>query len=295
MRRYPLPFLSLLLPVLALAPGCGGEPPPVAVVEVGSPEIELPHRRFATLDLAWRMQEPLTDRSGQLYVFVHLLDEPGSVVRTFDYRWTGSWHTGGHVEHQVTVHQSAIGPPLEPGTYALTLGLYDEEGRRWPLITPGELVERREYKIADVRVPVESGGEPMFQFSPDWLDSESGRDRQVLERRWLTGAGHLRATGVEGPGELWLRLLVPTAGDRHELVLAEGAAQQGTVVRTDCGDVEVRLAGTGGHDVVLPITPAADADSCTVEIVPDFYLLELESGARRTVSLDGLGWSPSAG
>ena len=277
--------------VLALTAGCGGEPAPVAVVEVDSSEIDLVHGRFVSLNLSWRMQEPLAGRSGQLHVFVHLLDEPGSVVRTFDYRWPGSWQPGSRAEHRVTVHQSATGPPLDPGTYALTLGIYDGDGRRWPLTTRGELVERHEYRIADVRVPAESSGEPMFQFSPDWLDSEPARDRQVLGRRWLAGAGYLRATGVERAGELWLRLMLPTAGSRQQLVLGEGAAQQGTTVRTACGDVEVHLTGTGSHDILLPMTPADDG-SCTVEIEPNFYLLELEAGERRTLSLDGLAWAP---
>jgi hypothetical protein len=281
----------LLLPVLALAPGCGDEPPPVAVVEVESSGLELPHRRFVALDLSWRIQQPLAGHAGQLYVFVHLRDEQGSVLRTFDYLWPGSWQTSSRVEHRVTLHQSALGPPLDPGVYALTFGLYDGEGRRWPLTTAGELVDRHEYRIAEVRVPPVSGNEPMFQFSSDWLDSEPGRDRQVLARRWLTGAGQVGALGLERPGELWLRLLLPTPGDQQELVLAEGASQQAAVVRTDCGEVEVRLAGAGSHDVVLPISPAAAGEACAIEITPNFYLLELESAKRRAVALDGLAWA----
>ena len=224
-------------------------------------------------------------------MFVHLLDEPGSVVRTFDYSWPGGWQTGSRVDQRVILHQSAFGPPLEPGTYALTLGLYDSAGRRWPLIATGEMVDRHEYQVAQVRVAEESSGDPMFQFSADWLDSEPGRDRQVLARRWLAGPGQVRVTGLDGPGEIWLRLLLPTANSDQELVLAEEAAQQATIVRSDCGDVEVQLAGTGSHDIVLPITPRADDDSCAVEIEPNFYLLELESAERRAVALDGLAWS----
>ena len=295
MRRSLLPFLFLLLPALALVTGCGGDAPAVAAVEVDSSEIELPHGRFVDLDLSWRLERELTGRTGPLHVFVHLLDEPGSVVRTYDYPWPGTWQAGSRAEHRVTVHQSATGPPLDPGTYALTLGIYDGEGRRWPLTFRGELVERREYRIADVRVPAASGGEPMFQFSPDWLDSEPARDRQVLGRRWLTGPGQLRAAGVRHAGEIWMRLMLPAPDSQQQLVLAEGAAQQGTRVRTDCGDVEVRLAGTGSHDIVLPIEPVGDEDSCTIEIEPNFYLLGLDSGERRTVSLDGLAWAPEAG
>lgn len=263
----------------------------MARVQVAKSEVELQHHRFVSFDLSWRIEEPLSGRDGRLYVFVHLLDEPGGVVRTFDYAWPGAWQPGSGVEQRVILHQSALGPPLDPGVYTLTLGIYDGAGRRWPLITTGEMVDRREYRVADVRVPQDPGSDPMFQFSAEWLGSEPGRDLQVLARRWLIGPGQLRASGLDGPGELWLRLLLPAANSGQELVLAEEAAQQAVTVRSDCGDVEVQLAGTGSHDVVLSITPDPDDDSCAVEIEPNFYLLELESAERRAVALDGLAWS----
>ena len=74
-------------------------------------------------------------------------------------------------------------------------------------------------------------------------------------------------------------------------MLAEGASQQEAVVSSECGGIEVRLAGAGSHDLVLPITPPAEGDSCAIEIAPNFYLLQLESAGRRTVALDGLAWS----
>ncbi len=89
MRRYRSLFL-LSLPVLALALGCGGEPPPVATVEVKSARLDLPHRGFIPLELTWRLERPLPDRVGRLRVFVHLLDEPGGVVRTCDLPCPGS-------------------------------------------------------------------------------------------------------------------------------------------------------------------------------------------------------------
>lgn len=292
MLRSPSPSLLLFLSALALAPGCERAPSSVAEVEVGSTFLELPHRRFTALALSWRLQEPLAGRTGQVRVFVHLRDEPGSVVRTFDHPWPGSWRAGRRVEYRVNLHQSALAPPLAPGTYALTLGLYDDEGRRWPLSVSGELLDRHEYRVAEVRVPPGAGNEPLFQFSPDWLETEAGRDRQIVARRWLRGPGLLRASGLGGAGELWLRLQVPSPAADQQLVLTEGASQQGVVVRSDCGEVEVQLAGQGGHDVLLPITPGGDGDACSVHITPNFYLLELASAERRAVSLDVLAWAP---
>jgi hypothetical protein len=289
-RRFVTPSL-LLLPAVLQALGCGGEPPPVAKVEISRSELELPYGRFAIVDLSWRIRESLTGRAGQLHVFAHLLDGPGNVVRTFDIPWAGGWQPGERAEARLLVHQSVLGPPLEPGSYGLSLGLYDGGGRRWPLATRGELVDRYEYRVAEVQVPPTVDGEPAFQYSPEWLDREPGRDQQVLARRWLTGPGSLRIGGLDRAGELWLRLLLPAAGDRQELVLSGEASQQAVTVGTDCGDVEVQLAGEGSHDVILPIGPGDDGGLCTVEVVPSFYLLELESGERRTVSLDGLAWS----
>ena len=289
MLRSLLSFL-LLVPALTALSGCGGELRPVAAVEVETTELDLPHRGFTTLDLSWRVKEPLSGQTGQLRVFVHLLDEPGSVVRTFDHPWPGSWRSGARMEYQVRLHQSALAPPMSPGTYDLTVGLYDEAGRRWPLDARGETVDRHEYRVAEVRVPADSGDEPAFQFSPEWLDSEPGRDRQILARRWLQAAGHVRAAGQIAAGELWLRLVLPSPGGGQELVLLDGASQQGAVVRSECGGVEVRLAGAGSHDVVLPIAPADDGADCVVDITPNSYLLELESARRRAVSLDVLAW-----
>lgn len=276
---------------MALLPACGGDAPVVASVDVGATEIELPFGRFVELDLTWRVREPLTRREGPLFVFVHLLDAPGSVVRTYDFAWPGSWREGERLETRVILHQSAMGPPLEPGTYALTLGIYDGVGRRWPLDTGGELVDGHEYQVASVRVPAEAAARPMFQFSSEWLESEPGRDRQVLARRWLGAAGLVRVSDLEEAGELWLRLMLASADDRQELVLAEDASQPGALVRSGCGGVEVRLAGAGSHDVVLPVTPSAEDESCAVEVTPNFYLLQLDSGERRSVSLDGLAWA----
>ena len=292
MFRFARLFPFLLLPALGLVSGCGGEPRSVAAVEVESSDLELAHSGFTTLDLSWRVEEPLPGVSGRVRVFVHLLDEPGGVVRTFDHDWPGGWRPGARVDYQVRLHQSALAPPLEPGSYALTLGLYDEAGRRWPLSARGELVDRHEYRVAEVRVPPAAGDEPTFQFSPEWSDSEPVRGRQILARRWLTGPGHLRAAGLAGAGELWLRLVLASPGGGQELVLLEGATQQEAVVRCECGDVEIQLGGAGGHDVVLPMAPAADGDVCEIDIAPNFYLLELESARRRAVGLDVLAWRP---
>lgn len=289
---------SPLLLALALVPACGGSPPPVAGLEVELGRSELPHRGFVSLRLVWRPREALAPE-GSLRVFVHLIDDESSVARTFDHDWHGSWRPGDRVDYSIRLHQSALAPPLAPGAYGITVGLYDEAGQRWPLATRGEPVARYEYRVADVTVPPEAGDAPIFQFSPEWLDVEAGRDLQVLARRWLSGPGHLRAAGIEGPGELWLRLWLPEPGNQQQLVLGEGARQQGAVIRSECGGVEVRLAGRGEHDVLLPLGPpavevAGEAGACAVRIEPNFYLRELDSLARRTLSVEVLAWAPSA-
>lgn len=295
--RAPLQALPLLL-ALALAAACGGAPEPVAGLEVELARKELPHRSYLPLQLAWRLREPLT-ATGALRVFVHLIDPEGSVARTFDHPWPHEWRPGSRVEYVVLLHQSALAPPLEPGGYGLTVGLYDEAGERWPLATRGETVDRYEYRVAELIVPPGAGQQPLYQFSSEWLAPEAGRDRQILTRRWLGGPGHLRAAGVLRPGELWLRLRLPQPGERQQLVLGEGASQQGVVIRSDCGGVEVRLAGAGEHDVVLPIAASGataggpEEGSCAIHLEPNFYLRELDSLSRRALSLEVLAWAPA--
>ena len=73
-------------------------------------------------------------------VFVHLLDSGGSIARTFDHPLPGEWISGREEEYSIALYQSALAPPLNDGTYRLTVGLYDDSGMRWPLESVGGAV-----------------------------------------------------------------------------------------------------------------------------------------------------------
>lgn len=278
--------------LLALSGGCRGDAPPVAEVELAASDWLLPHRSFLPVELSWRLNRPLDGVEGEPLVFVHLLDGDGNVVRTFDHPWPGSWRPGTRHDYAVNLYQSALAQPLEAGSYSLTLGVYDRAGNRWPLAAGGQAVDRFEYLVGEVRVPEESGG-PTFQFSHSWLPPEAGRNRQVISRRWLPGEGQLEVSGIDRPGTLWLGLWLPAPGASQQLVLSEGATQQGAVLRSGCGGVEASISGPGRHEVELRLeAPADPAQRCTVAVQPSFYLLGLDSLERRALSLEVLAWRP---
>jgi hypothetical protein len=146
--RVPAAVLALVASA-ALA-GCGGESGPVARVSVEPDAVELAYPATARLTTSWEMTVPL-DAEGRPVVFVHLIGAEGEVDRTFDFPLTVEWRPGETATVPVPLWQSALGPPLAPGSYRLTLGLYDSAaGRRWPLATAGEEVARQEYEVARV-------------------------------------------------------------------------------------------------------------------------------------------------
>lgn len=290
---------------LLLAIGCGSNEEPVAELTVEPSAVELAYPQFLDVDLHWTVLEALEAAEGPVYVFVHLLDEPGGVARTFDHGLGFAWSEGAEEKTSVRLYQSALAPPLRPGEYDLTLGLYDSTGRRWPLATSGEEVDGREYAVATVTVPEEGEHVPMFFFSPSWLPIEAGTDVQVLGRRWLSGEGVIRLAEIAEPGVLWLSLRIPEPEAAvEELVLSEGASQPGVRVRSNCGDVDVMVSGFGRYEVEVPVRPSvptgeeADPEAaptlpseCEVQVIPDFHLVSIETLASKSVALDVLGWS----
>src|SRR5262249_10180534 len=150
------------------------------------------------LRLEWTPRAPLTKLHGKPKVFLHLLERPGRVKRTFDHPLPESWVPGRPQKYEVPLYQSALGPALPAGKYTLSLGLYDDSGGyRWPL-DAGPDIGTREYSVATVLVPPGEAGKPRFDFSGGWEPPVSGQDQQILARRWLAGDGTIRVGGAEG-------------------------------------------------------------------------------------------------
>jgi hypothetical protein len=285
-RSRLAPFAALL-PLLALA--CGA-PEPVAELTVEPTAIVLPYPRFVPLRLVWQPTAELDGVEGQLYVFVHLLDEPGNVLRTFDHPFPGAWRPGEKIADEILLYQSALGAPLPAGEYPLSVGIYDGAGHRWQLRTPGREVDRAEYAVATVRVPADVDTTPRVRFSSNWRAPESGADRQILNRRALAGEGTIRFDDLPASAEIWLGLRVPDARElKGELLLDPGATTPTVEVTTSCGPAAASLSGPGPHDVRLLVAPAP-GEGCDVRLAPNFRV-RLPEGYDRSVVLETLAWA----
>lgn len=282
--------LAALVAVGALA-GCGGEGDPVAHLRVEPATIELAHGSFTDVRFHWEQRAPLDGPSGTLRVFVHLLDPEGRLVRTFDHRPEGPWRPGESWSYTTRIFQSFLAPPLPPGTYTLTAGLYDAEGHRWPLATEGRTVDEGEYAVAAVEVPESGPGQPALAFSRTWSPTLAGTDRQIVGYRWLTGSGEVVLNEVQDPGTLWLALRVPAEGGELHRRMNDPEAPAGASPRvgiaTSCDGFEAQVSGEGGHGVDVPVTP--DEEGCTVTLEPD-YVMSTMDGDRRSLTLEVVAW-----
>lgn len=309
MKTNPFQALSRLTPLallLALASltGCGGDPAPVASVEVTPRTVRLGYPEMRELSLRWvpAVALPEGEGLGPPTVFVHLLDERDEVVRTFDHPFPQRWQVGTPVRYSLKLYQSALGTALPAGRYRLTLGLYqpapaEEESERFVLDGLGEPVDRREYQVVEVEVPAQSPNDPGVAFSSDsWLPVEPGGDRQILGRRPMgPGPAALRFQGITAPGSVWMLIRIPegkAAGERLELT--GGSNTPSVLVSGTCGSVETNLTGPGYHEVAMPVEEAPQGGTCDVVLRPSFRLL-VAGSPDRSASLENIAWAPSPG
>ncbi|MGH7336226.1 MAG: hypothetical protein ACREI7_01490, partial [Myxococcota bacterium] len=150
---------------LLAAGGCQPARSPIARLEVAPAELELAWPRFVELEVELEPIAPLPPGVDRPILFVHLLDEPGSVVRTFDHELPGEWKTGSRVRYEHRIYQSALASPLPAGRYLLSVGLYDPEVGRFALESAGLEIAKLEYQVATVDVPATVAGGPEARFS----------------------------------------------------------------------------------------------------------------------------------
>lgn len=283
---------AVLLSTVACAPPAD----PVAAVSVSPARVTLRYSEVRPIDLDFEILAPWR---GDLEprVFVHLYAEPGNILRTFDHPFPTEWVPGERVHRRLWLHQSALGPALRAGRYALSIGLYDASGRRSPLRVDGELegkeVEEMEYELAEITVS-EPTDVPMFRFSEAWKPIEAGQDRQILGRRWLVDEGSIWVTQASEVNSVWMRLQLPAAqAGATRLTLEEGADQPRLRLYSACGEVEGELVGTGTHEALVPVAGAAATETGECEIVfrPNYRLVVNGGVERRAVLLEGLAWS----
>ncbi|MGE0641236.1 MAG: hypothetical protein AB7G12_01150 [Thermoanaerobaculia bacterium] len=282
------------LALVALS-SCSKQADPVASLAVESSELELPFPGFTSLTYSLKPAEPLP-AGARPQLFLHLLDEPGSVIRTFDQPLAEEWEVGREIRHTVRLAQSALAEPLEAGNYLLTAGLYDPDGDRFPLRTRAKAVARMEYQVATVHVPVAGGALPNVRFSEGWLEATPGTDRQILVRRSLAGAGPatLQIGPLRGPGELLLRLAPAPGVALARTELLGGSNQPRVHLRSSCGGVEAELSGELGVETVLEVPATETEVSCDIEIGANFTARVGADGSPRSTALELLAWRAGA-
>lgn len=285
----PVAVVALAALLLA-AEGCKKAVEPVGRLAVEPTEIELAHGARVPVEARLEMTRELDSLAGQPFLFVHLLDAGGDVVRTFDQPVTGRLAPGEQARVDLAVFQSAIGPALPAGDYRLTMGLYDGGERRWALVTQGEEVARQEYAVARVRVPELAPDGPRFAFSPEWQPVEAGGDKQAVARRWLSGDGSLEVQALPVPASLWMTLRIPTGEAPMRIMLEEGAATPALRVSTDCSGFAATVTGQGFHDLTVPVATVP----CRITFDANFTAIGRDPGRKLSISLEQLAWWPGA-
>jgi hypothetical protein len=298
MKRSPFATAAVAVPLAVLAAvtvlGCGRDEPAVARLTVEPQELQLPFPELKTIHFSW---EPISSLKVEPTVFVHLIDESGELMRTFDHPYKGRFAPGTPVEYDVHLYQTALAAPLPPGEYRLTVGLYMPGGERWPIETAGEPFKRKEYAVARVHVPpVDQKQTPRLAFTNTWLPLEEGGDRQSPVRRWMQGKnGALRVSPVRSPGSFWLALRIPAGDAPGEKLVLDGSGNPPAVVVTgSCGAVETGISGPGTHLVEIPIENPPGNGQCTIRLRPNYHLLVAGSPFQRTVSMENAAWVPAA-
>jgi hypothetical protein len=190
----------------------------------------------------------------------------------------------------------------------LSLGLYTQDSRRWPLaLTPktggtggtaktgetaGEEVRRGEYRVTTLTIPPVSPDTPTFTFSTEWREPQAGNDLQVPALRWMADDATIRVGNLGVPGSLWLRVNLP-AGSEHWHPSIEAGTEPRLEVRAECSDTQETLTPPGVFEVVLPVY-GADADaSCQVSFSSNYTLIHGIELEERTAALEVLAWSPA--
>lgn len=289
--------VALAIVAFALS-GCRESRPLVAAFEARPARLELPWPEFREIELAFEPISELPPGSEPPIVFVHLLDEPGSVVRTFDHPLPGTWAPGKPLRYRVRLYQSALAEPLPAGEYLLSAGLYRPSSGRFALRTAAEEIAPQEYRIATIDVGAAGDRMPHARFSEEWRPTEPGADRQVLARRSLAGGGVTGAVQfgpVEGAGRLHLSLVVPGGEGAHErLELLDGGRQPKVRIGSTCGGGQPELAGTGRFEVDLDLPAAAGARLCEITIATNFQVTSPARSEADSVRLEVLSWSPAA-
>ena len=286
--------LAMLATVLALAAGCSHGDDPVGGLTVEPAHVTLAYPQPIPVRLTWTPTVLPESDSGTLVVFVHLLSGPKQVIRTFDHPFPKTWTPGTPVTYSIDLGQSALAPPIVPGHYILSIGLYDGAHQRFALRTTGQELAHQEYQVAEVEVLPTAAPAPTFAFSSGWDAPEPTGDNQKPMRRWVDDPGTITISGMPANGIVRLSLRVPevkTDGG-EKLLLDPGVERPRVAVTSTCGAGQLPVDGYGPH--VLDVRVAA-GQSCDITVDPLFKVVRSDTVTPRAPAfLEDLEWKPEA-
>ncbi|MCB9378579.1 MAG: hypothetical protein H6511_07425 [Holophagales bacterium] len=293
--RTLAPRMAFALAALLAGGACRAPSPAVARLDARPAHLRLGFGEAAEVELAFEPLAALPRDARGPTVFLHLLDESGLVVRTFDHPLPGDWRPGEEIRYRVRIHQSALADPLEPGIYTLAAGLYDRDDGRYALETLGGEVAREEYRVAIVEVPALVTAMPHARFSEGWRPTEAGIDRQVVARRKLGGAGpgSIQFGPLDGPGKILVGIVVPASGGSQRVELQPDAGMAKLQIASSCGG-EIEVTGPGAHDLEIDV-PAGAPATCSLEVRANFLVRSGESAEATSARLELLAWMRTPG
>lgn len=275
----------VILGAAALAGAACGRSRPVAGLSVEPTSVNLPHPHVAPMRFRWSPTADLGRVDGKPRVFVHVLDGGRRLLRTFDHPLPEAWAPGRPQDYEIELYQSAIAEPLAAGAYEITVGLYDDAGKkRWPLQVDGEEVGRREYRLATLVVPAAPGPAPTFEFRGVWLPVEPGSSKQVVARRCLAGEGSIAVMAPPTAGTVCVAASIRT-GD------AGGGTGGPWRVSSSCSPATAEISGTELQWTGFDVAPAGGDSSCEIAFTPP--LPERETYLHQ-LCLEVLTWRPVA-
>jgi hypothetical protein len=274
----------VVLGAAALAVAACGRPRPVASLSVEPTSVNLPHPFVSAMRFRWNPTAELGGVEGKPRVFVHVLDGGRRLLRTFDHPLPEAWAPGRPQDYEVELYQSAIAEPLHAGAYEITVGLYDDAGKkRWPLQADGEEVGRREYRLATLVVPASPPPAPTFEFRGVWLPVEPGSSKQVVARRCLAGEGSIAAVAPPSAGTVRVAASI-RSGD------ASGTTGGPWRVSSSCSPATAEISGIELRWGAFDVAPAEANSSCEIAFTPP--LPERETYLHQ-LCLEVLSWRPA--
>lgn len=278
---------NVVIAVAVLSASCAQPPePPVAELLLAATDVPLIYAASTSLPVDWKPLRDLDPSDASPFLFVHLLDRDGRILRTYD-RPAPAQLTG---RDTIEIWQTLLTEPLPVGRYRLTIGLYDTaSGRRWRLETGGVEIDEGKYEIARVEVASTRRETPSLIFEGEWLEADVGQKHNP-GRRWMGERGTIRVFRTDGWSELVLSLAtIELPADQYPLTYARGASTPELVIRNGCdSDAETRLDGYGVWTVALKLN--AD-DPCVITLDPNFVMVDPE-GKRRSIGLEAAFFRP---